>query len=200
MKCWVVSLTDELLLLILSSTFYSILKLPFTHYLMSLGMQSFTQFLGSSQLDFFCGYTCYIKSIVSSVRRVWWQISAPLLPLYILTKSLIFIANSVVHSPLTSKTEEKSPISSFVAFHRPSQQSFIYLLNLALMLIVAVRSIKKHIILLPDTSVYGLPQDIIINDIDLNPSLTSTSFRTTKILCSWSTVKLAKPRNYLCGG
>ena len=30
----------------------------------------------------------------------------------------------------------------------------------------------------------GLPQDIIINDIDLNPSLTSTSFRTTKILCS----------------
>ena len=152
MKCWVVSLTDELLLLILSSTFYSILKLPFTHYLMSLGMQSFTQFLGSSQLDFFCGYTCYIKSIVSSVRRVWWQISAPLLPLYILTKSLIFIANSVVHSPLTSKTEEKSPISRFVAFHRPSQQSFIYLLNLALMSIVPVRSIKKHIILLPDTS------------------------------------------------
>ena len=44
----------------------------------------------------------------------------------------------------------------------------------------------------------GLPQDIIINDIDLNPSLTSTSFRTTKILCSWSTVKLAKPQNYLC--
>ena len=44
----------------------------------------------------------------------------------------------------------------------------------------------------------GLPQDKIINDIDLNPSLTSTSFRTTKILCSWSTVKLAKPQNYLC--
>ena len=43
----------------------------------------------------------------------------------------------------------------------------------------------------------GLPQDKIINDIDLNPSLTSTSFRTTKILCSWSTVKLAKPQNYL---
>jgi len=38
----------------------------------------------------------------------------------------------------------------------------------------------------------GLPQDKIISDIDLNPSLTSTSFRTTKILCSWSTVKLAK--------
>ena len=30
----------------------------------------------------------------------------------------------------------------------------------------------------------GLPQDKVINDIDLNPSLTSTSFRTTKILCS----------------
>ena len=44
----------------------------------------------------------------------------------------------------------------------------------------------------------GLPQDKVINDIDLNPSLTSTSFRTTKILCSWSTVKLAKPQNYLC--
>ena len=153
MKCWVVSLTDELLLLILSSTFYSILKLPFTRYLMSLEMQRFTQFWRSSQLDFFCGYTCYIKSIVSSVRRVWWQISAPLHHLYILTKRLIFIANSVVHSPLTSKTEEKSPISSFVAFHRPRQQSFIYLLNLVLMSIVPVRSIKKHIILLQDTSV-----------------------------------------------
>ena len=50
------------------------------------------------------------------------------------------------------------------------------------MSIVPVRSIKKHIIILPDTSVdCGLPQDKIVNDIDLNPSLPSTSFRTTKI-------------------
>ena len=52
-KYWVVSLTDELLLLILSSTFLSVLKLSFTHHLMSLWMQHFAQFLGGSQLDFF---------------------------------------------------------------------------------------------------------------------------------------------------
>ena len=45
-KCWVVSLTDEVLLLALSSTFYSILKLQFTHYLLSLWMQRFTLFFG----------------------------------------------------------------------------------------------------------------------------------------------------------
>ena len=82
-------------------------------------------------------YTCYIKSIVASVRRVWMQISASFLPLYnIFTKSS-FIANSVVHFLLTFKTE-KSRISSFLAFHRPSQQFFLYLLNLVLMSIVPV--------------------------------------------------------------
>ena len=40
-KCLVVSLTDQVLLLALSSTFYSILKLQFTHYLLSLWMQRF---------------------------------------------------------------------------------------------------------------------------------------------------------------
>ena len=143
------------------SCFYSYCRVHSTQYwsfrLLTIwchwGCKVLLNFWGVLNSTFFCGYTCYMKSIVSSVRRVWWQISAPLLPLYILTKSLIFIANSVVHSPLTSKTEEKSPISRFVAFHRPSQQSFIYLLNLALMSIVPVRSIKKHIILLPDTSV-----------------------------------------------
>ena len=137
--------TVEYILLNFEASVYSLFDV--------IGDATFYSIFGEFSTRLFCGYTCYIKSIVSSVRRVWWQISAPLLPLYIFTKSLIFIANSVVHSLLTSKTDEKSRILSFVTFHHPSQQSFLYLLNLALMSIVPVRSIKKHIILLPDTSV-----------------------------------------------
>ena len=57
-------------LLILSSTFYSILKLPFTHYLVSLWMPRFTQFLVGSQLDLFCGVTVreiIFRNILSAV-------------------------------------------------------------------------------------------------------------------------------------
>ena len=63
LKRWVVSLTDELLLIIMSSTFYSILKLTLTHYLVSLWMQRFTQFWGrrggggfSTRLFWRCGH------------------------------------------------------------------------------------------------------------------------------------------------
>lgn len=131
----------------------------------------------------------YIKSIVASVGRVWLQISALFLPLYTFTKSL-FIANSVVHFLLTSKTD-KSRILSFVAFHYPIaiQHCFLYIPNVALMW----DRLKITLFSSQTLRLTGLPQGKIINDINLNPSLTSTSFLTTKILCSWSTVKLAKP-------
>ena len=61
LTCGVVLLTHEWFSLILSSTFYSILKLQFTQHLVSLWMQRFTQFFGGSQLDFFCSVQITLK-------------------------------------------------------------------------------------------------------------------------------------------
>ena len=78
LKRWVVSLTDELLLIIMSSTFYSILKLTLTHYLVSLWMQRFTQFWGrrgggGSQLDFFGGAAMVTRltRVIAGTRGVY---------------------------------------------------------------------------------------------------------------------------------